>query len=72
MKARRQEKDVVFRWAHENGYSAVWIFPEIPVGYERLVYSVRKATIGLTRVARRAGTKQERAATSVRRPATTR
>jgi hypothetical protein len=35
-------------------------------------YSVRSATIGLTRVARRAGTKQEIAATKVKRPATTR
>ena len=35
-------------------------------------YSVRNATIGLTRVARRAGTKQEIAATKVSRPATTR
>lgn len=35
-------------------------------------YSVRSASIGFTRVARRAGTKQEAAATRVRRPATTR
>lgn len=35
-------------------------------------YSVRSATIGFTRVARRAGTKQEIAATRVRRPATVR
>src|SRR5437773_12368351 len=35
-------------------------------------YSVRSASIGFTRVARRAGTKQEIAATKVRRPATTR
>src|SRR5687768_3619486 len=35
-------------------------------------YSVRNATIGFTRVARRAGTKQEIAATRVSRPATTR
>lgn len=35
-------------------------------------YSVLSATIGFTRVARRAGTKQERAATRVSRPATTR
>jgi hypothetical protein len=34
-------------------------------------YSVRSATIGLTRVARRAGTKQEAAATAVSSPATT-
>jgi hypothetical protein len=35
-------------------------------------YSVRNATIGFTRVARRAGTKHEIAATKVRRPETTR
>ena len=69
MKARRQDKGVVFR-AHEDRYSAVWIFPDIRVGYD--VYSVRSATIGFTRVARRAGTKQEIAATKVSRPETTR
>jgi hypothetical protein len=35
-------------------------------------YSVRNASIGLTRVARRAGTKQDAAATKVSRPDTTR
>lgn len=41
-----------------------------PSATETDIYSVRNATIGLTLVARRAGTKQEAAATAVRRPAT--
>jgi hypothetical protein len=39
---------------------------------QRFPYSVRNATIGLTRVARRAGTKHDSAATNVNTPATAR